>query len=297
MFFLNSEQRARNAVAEQAIGSLQDGLRSPILRKKIGTSLGSLVAIASRLYVPNIRHSLVHPPKKSKHADGIAVIAVHPTERLFVAEHYAQQSEEQRVNAQQQFIAAGLSELDTRVINHMAKRTYGYAPAHLHLSATHSQRVMGETWTTQLSLPPMDHSEFRPTPRKAVAWSRRGRPIIALSRWSPRIFIPTSLMLHEAEHVKQLEAEPISPIYALDDHVNNRAWMLGKELPAHRVGALGAEALLEAGTASSNLHTIDHTQLAVEDLRRGICSAHDPFDAAGQHTQELFDGMERLGIT
>lgn len=301
MFFINSEQRSRNAVAEQAIGSFQDSLRSPILRQKIGASLGSLAAISDRMYVPNIKHGLVLPPKKNKHADGIAVIAAHPSDRLYVAEHYSKQSERQHAGMERQLAEAGLSTDDARShareINLVSNVFHGPTPTRLDLDAENNANAMGETWTTQCKLTHLDRSVYTRVRPEVVAWFRRGRPLIALRYSSPGEHVPSSLMMHEAVHVEQVESNPLGEKYDRRDWASRTADTLKSELPAYRIGALGAETLLDTGLARDELHVVDRTHLAFDEVRQRICSPDDPFDSARLHTQALADGISQLRVS
>lgn len=294
---MRSEQRSRNAVADQAIGAFQDSLRSPSLRQKLGESLGSLAAIGSRLYIPNIRDGVIQPPKSPKQADGFAVVALHPGDRLFVTKHFTEQSDRQRASTGRQLEQAGLpgSELAATLqeIDSLASLYQGKNPQQLISAIKYDKDVEAETWTAGFALP-IDRTIFPGVSSRAAKWSRRGRPMVVLRYTSPKEQLSPTLLLHESVHIEQLESEPLESIFDRSDVQSNNAQRLSMELPAFHKGAMRSRTLLQEGIADDDLSYVDRLHLSIEDARLSVCSSDDPFDNAGVHTQRLIEAFRQI---
>jgi hypothetical protein len=300
MLFMCSEQRARHTVAERAIATLQDSLRSPALAQRLGTSLGSLTDIADRLYVPNTHDGLVKVPRQHRNTDNIAVIALHRDDTLNVPTSFVEQTEKQRVAMAKQLAQAGMQETriadrDAEDINRLVASAEGSRPVRVNAGIHTEESVRAETWATGFPIP-IDRSLFPYAYEDAIRWSRTGRPSLLVRYDGPDTQVSPSAMLHESVHIDQLENLPLQPIFDRRNQPANDAYELAVELPAYRVGAFSIEARLESGTQRHELHRVDRMQLAVEGIRQAICSPSDPFDSASLHTATIFDALRRLDI-
>ncbi len=300
MLFLSSEQRSRNFVTEQAIGTFQDSLKSPALRQKLGQSLGRFATLAERFYVPNIRHGLVTPPRRHRSSEGIAVIALHTSDKVSVAEHYAKQSLRQQAAIRRQLAEAGLSEqramMAAQQIDSLVTDTQGSDSTRITSGIHYGDSVQAETWTIEHPLP-IDRSVFPHANSNAVKWSRLGLPTMLIRYGNPDSQISPSLMLHESVHIDQIESEPLQPVFDPRDRHNRDAYMLTTELPAYTMGASGVKARVAEGLNQSDLQRVDRMQLAVEGIRQAICSTDDPFDSAARHTDTILNALEKIDVS
>lgn len=297
--FLSSEQRSRNATAEQAIGAFQDSLKSAALCRKLGASLDRFVDIADRLYIPNIKHGLVSPSRKHRSTEGIAVIPLGPSDKVSVSEHFAQQSEKQQIGMKKQFIVAGLAELEAasavKQVNSLVADTQGTFPTRITSGIHCNDSVQAETWSTEHPFP-INRSVFPNVISGAIKWSRLGLPTMLIRHDSPNNPVSPSLMLHESVHIDQIESEPLQPVFDPRDSQGRGAYELTAELPAYMLGAIEVTSRLEEGFNKNRLQRVDRMQLAVEGIRQAVCSEEDPFDSAAQHTETLFAALGKIEI-
>lgn len=295
--FINSEQRARNATAEQAIGTFKDSLNSALLRQKLGPALGRFTDIADRLYVPNVKHGLVVPNRKYRNAKGIAVIALGPSDKLSVSEHFAQQSEKQQAGMTKQLTAAGLAESEASAaveqINSFVADIQDAFPTRIASGIHYDDSVRAETWTTEHPFP-LNRTVFPNVNPGAVKWSRLGLPTILVRHDTSKASVSPSVMLHESVHIDQIESEPLQPVFDPRDTQNRSAYMLTTELPAYKVGAMEVDTRLQNGFDEAQLQRVDQRQLAVEAVRQTICTEEDPFDSAARHTEALFAALSQI---
>jgi hypothetical protein len=299
MVFISSEQRSRNAVAEHAIGVFQDSLQSTALRQKLGESIGRFAAIADRLYVPNVNHSIVSPPPEHKNTEGIAVIVLRPSDQISVSEHFTQQSQKQRAQMQAQLVQAGLPETDAglaaKEVDALVASDQGMRPTRINSGIHLNSSIEAETWTTQYPLS-IDRAAFTNVNPAVIKWARLGMPTMLVRYGASYDAVSPSLMLHESVHIDQRESEPLQPIFHPHDRSSRRARRLTTELPAYNIGATGVNARLEEGLDKKSLPPADRMQLAVEGVRQAICPEDDPFDTACQHTIAICEALVKIEI-
>ena len=259
--FHSSEARQRNAYIENVTARSTEFLERPEVIAKMGSIATDLHAIASNIFVPNIRDGVISIPKKYRDSDATPAIPSRTNEQLYTAPGTARPTPAQRKHVYQAFLHLKLeSETPEQSLGIVDTKMQTIATGPFTLEKSQGAMVRSERLDVMLN------SRQDGTLLPHLLFD--GRPLLVLNQDYGNLTLPP--LMHEYTHVRQRMQGPVTDFESRKEDAATR------ELQGHFVGAHVLTPIVEQD-ASYQLTSLDAAQLRVEYIRQSFADPENPF--------------------